>query len=294
MLDPLGRGGLHERLAERGAVRVRERHVGGLRAVVERVRPALGEVDRLIADHERPRRDLLPEGSRGARPEHAGHPEVLQRPHVRPVGDLVRGEPMVRPVAREERDPPVAHRADRERRGGRAERRLHLHGLGVLQELVEARPPDDTDLRSGLRHDAAGSFFDGPSFFDPSPQLADEGSFDPVDPCRSSPRSSLRALPGLLPRALRLAVRLRVLPVVGRVETGSLEGDRGRRRTPSAGSRRTPGTSSAPRPASTARSRRYGRSRDTCTRRWASQAGSVPTPLFPAGILPTPRVPWRA
>ena len=165
VLDPLGGGGLHEGLAERRAVRVRERDVRGLRPVVERVRPGLREVDRLVADDERPRRDLLPKRSRGARPEHPGDAEVLQRPHVRPVGDHVRREPMVRAVTGEERDLPVADRADRER-ARRAPRTASPSRsvVGVLQERVEPGTSDDPDLRPGLRHDGAGSFFDGPSW----------------------------------------------------------------------------------------------------------------------------------
>jgi hypothetical protein len=83
---------------------------------------------------------------------------------------------MVRPVSREEGDRPVAHRADRDRRGGRPERCLDLHRLGVLEELVEAGAADYADLRPGLGHDAAGSFFEDFDDFSEEP-LVDE-SFD--------------------------------------------------------------------------------------------------------------------
>jgi hypothetical protein len=56
---------------------------------------------------------------------------------------------MVRTVARDESDATAGDLTDHRRRRWLAERRVDVDGPGRLQEAVEARPAEDTDLRVG-------------------------------------------------------------------------------------------------------------------------------------------------
>ena len=74
------------------------------RAVVERVGPAAGPVDELVADHEVARRDRHLEAARRTRADDRLDPERLHRPDVRPEVDPVRRDRVAAAVARQEGD----------------------------------------------------------------------------------------------------------------------------------------------------------------------------------------------
>ena len=96
-------GGLREDAVQVGAEGVGDGDVH--RAVVEvGVVPPLGEVDELVGDDQVAGDELLLEGADGARRYDVLAPELLQGPHVGPVGDVGRGVLVALAVAVEERD----------------------------------------------------------------------------------------------------------------------------------------------------------------------------------------------
>ena len=143
--------GLDEHTPEHGAVRVRGRHVGRLGAVVERVGPATGQIDELVAHDELAEREVRPERSRGGRAEDPPDAELAHRPDVRAVRDRVRRELVPAAVPRAERDVPACDLADDERRRRLPVRRVDLELLDPVEERVEARAAEDADLRLHAR-----------------------------------------------------------------------------------------------------------------------------------------------
>ena len=143
-------GRVDEQPPQVGAVRVGRGHVRHGIALVERVRPARRPVDELVADDELAEPEIGLQRTRGAGPDDPPHAHLAHRPDVRAVGDLRRRQLVASAVPRQERDPAAADLADRERRRRLAERRVDLDLLDVLEERVEARASEDSDLR--LRH----------------------------------------------------------------------------------------------------------------------------------------------
>src|ERR1041385_4004684 len=138
--------GLDEQPAEVGAIRVGRRDVSRLGAVVKRVRPSGRAVDELVADDELAQPQLRLQRPRRVRADDPPHAELLHRPDVRAVRDLVRRQLVLWPVARQERDPLAADLADHERPGRLPVRGVELDLLDVLEERVEAGAPEDPDL----------------------------------------------------------------------------------------------------------------------------------------------------
>ena len=119
------------------------------RAVVEvGVVPPLGEVDELVRDDQVPRDELLLQGPDGAGRYDVLASELLQRPHVGPVGDVGRGVLVPLPVAVEERDLHTVDPSDEDGVRGLpvgcvGEDLLDgLEGVGV----VDPRAADDCDF----------------------------------------------------------------------------------------------------------------------------------------------------
>src|SRR6266704_205090 len=102
-------GLLHRELAQLRAVGVGEGDVRRLGAVVERVGPAPGPVDHLVADDEVARGGLGLQGAGRARPDDPGHAELLHGPQVGAVVDPVRRELVAAAVAGEEGDRAPVH-----------------------------------------------------------------------------------------------------------------------------------------------------------------------------------------
>ena len=112
------------------AVRVGEGDVRRDRPVVERVRAVARAVDELIADHEVAGLHVRLQRAARVGPEHPLDAQLLHRPHVGPVRDLVRRELVLQAVAGDERHAAAADLADHGRRAGRPVRRVDVHGLG--------------------------------------------------------------------------------------------------------------------------------------------------------------------
>src|ERR671936_2381647 len=148
-VDPELVRGLDEEVPQVWAIRVGRGNVGRLGPVVERVRPAIRPFDELVADDELAEREIGPERPGCVWADDPPNAELLHRPDVCPVRNLVRRELVPGPVAREERDPLAADLADGERRRRLAERRLDLDLLDVLEERVEPRAPEDAYVSRG-------------------------------------------------------------------------------------------------------------------------------------------------
>ena len=152
--DALGLGLLEGEGAQLGAVGVGEGDVGGLGAVVEGVVPAPGPVHHLVADDEVPGGGLGLERPGGAGADHPGHPQLLHRPEVGPVGDLVGRVLVAAAVAGEEGHPAALDLADRDLVGRGAIGRLDLVLLHAVEERVEPGATEDPELGLGTGHDA--------------------------------------------------------------------------------------------------------------------------------------------
>ena len=99
---------------------------------------SLGEVDELVGDDEVPGGVVLLQGSDGAGGDDVLASQLLQRPHVGPVGDVGRGVLVLLAVAVEERDLHAVDPADEYGVGGFAVRGVgedlfdHLEGVRVV------------------------------------------------------------------------------------------------------------------------------------------------------------------
>src|SRR5262249_48715338 len=116
-------------------------------------RTALRAVDELVAYDERPELELGLERPRGTRADDPPHADLVHRPDVRAVRDRCRRQFMAAAVPWQERDTaaaPVPHHA---RRGRRAVGRPELHLVEDLDEGVEARAAEHTDLCLGHKAD---------------------------------------------------------------------------------------------------------------------------------------------
>src|SRR5262249_61058948 len=87
------------------------------------------------------------QGSGGAWGKHLADTQRAQGPEVGPVGDAVRREAVITAMPGQECDPPPGHVTDNDRVAGRAERGLNLDLLAGSEQLVEARPADNSDVR---------------------------------------------------------------------------------------------------------------------------------------------------
>src|SRR4029078_10147388 len=96
-------------------------------------------VDELVGDDQRTGAEVGAETTDGTRRDDLADTERTQRPHVRAVGDPVRGIAVVGAMARDERDGPSADFAEDRVAGRRAVRRLNRYGVGVVEERVEPR-----------------------------------------------------------------------------------------------------------------------------------------------------------
>ena len=151
---PAGRAGRRDGLGPpRRAVGVGERDVHGAAGVVE----GLGAPDRavhdLIGDGQPPRPVGGIQGADRGRGQDLPDPQRAQRPQVGPVRDPVRRVPVVPAVPGHERHRPAGHLTDHDGIAGLPVGGVHLDLVGRLEELVEAGPADDTDLRARVHAD---------------------------------------------------------------------------------------------------------------------------------------------
>src|SRR4029450_8398691 len=123
-------------------------------------RARTGTIADLVAHDEVADLDARLQRSRRARPDDPLHAELLHRPQVGAVVDRVRWELVLDAVPRDERDPIGADRPDDRRRRGPSVGGFDLDGLGIVEERVEARAAEHSDLRFGGRsgHDDEFSF----------------------------------------------------------------------------------------------------------------------------------------
>jgi len=143
---------LQRHAAKFGTVGLGGADVGGDGTLVEGVRPTGGPVDELVAQHETARRNVGLQGTGGARTDQSFHAQVLHGPEVGPIGDLSRRVAVVPAVPGKEGDPPASDLSQGDLVAGRPVGGLDPDRLDVVQELIEARATEDSDLCTVL-HD---------------------------------------------------------------------------------------------------------------------------------------------
>ena len=151
-LDPMVADGGDGELAKDRVVDLGRRQVGDDRAVEERVGTSVRAIDELVAYDEIAGLDADLQRSRGTRRDDRLHAQRAHGPDVGPVVDPVRRDRVAPAVTRQERDFPAAHVGEEDRIRRRAVRRIDLDLAYVVEERVEARAPEHSDLR-GVRHD---------------------------------------------------------------------------------------------------------------------------------------------
>jgi antitoxin (DNA-binding transcriptional repressor) of toxin-antitoxin stability system len=113
---------------------------------VQGVFSAPGAVDVLVGDDEGAGGEFGFEGADRAGGEDLAYAEVAERPEVRAVVHLVRGEPVVRAVPGDERDLAAVDLADQGWFARPPERGVDLDRPRAGQERVEAGSTDHTDF----------------------------------------------------------------------------------------------------------------------------------------------------
>src|ERR1700674_2459151 len=132
-------GHRHGQTAEHWAVRLRGADVYDLgSAVEEAVCAAAGAIDELVANDELARLDVRLKAPGRRRRNHSRDPDRLQGPKVGSVVDRRRGQCVLAAMARDERDGAVPHHADRDVVAWRAERRLDVDEIHIVEEPVQA------------------------------------------------------------------------------------------------------------------------------------------------------------
>src|SRR5271156_931940 len=164
-VDHFGQAG--DRRAQRRAVRIGEGHVRGAGVEVG-VGATTSPVHQLVGHHDGARPVIGRQAADRARGEDLSDPQRAQRPHVGPVGHLVRRKPVVGAVPRQECHLVLPDRADGDRGAGLAVGRVQVDAArGRVEEGVEAAAANHSEhLRhssSSLRPPQAGGAPTAPS-----------------------------------------------------------------------------------------------------------------------------------
>ena len=137
--------GGQQRRAQIGAVGIGRRHVPHLGAVEEGVLAARRAIDELVANDERPGRQIGAQRARSAGRDDARDADRAQSPEVRAIGNAVRRELVPQSVPRQEGGRHTPDRRNRDRCRRRPVGRLGLGRALRLEQLVEPGAADDAD-----------------------------------------------------------------------------------------------------------------------------------------------------
>ena len=146
---PSSRAAPTRNAAQVGAERFGGRDERRPRPVEERVRASPGAVDELVAHDERAELEVEAKRAADDRRDNPADADLLQRPDVGPVGDLVGWDLLLGPAPRQERHLLASDLGDSYRRRRIAVRGLQLDAVGLVEGRGVARDADDPELGFG-------------------------------------------------------------------------------------------------------------------------------------------------